>query len=149
MEVVTKICKTCKFDKPLSEYYKASPRKHLPNGWTFSECKTCSKARVTSWHNDNHDRVVKNRARAHRNRKLRDIYKINPDDYDKMITVQSGRCAICGTDDPGRGSTFFPVDHDHETGVVRGLLCHGCNLGIAHFSDDPGKLEAAAAYLRG
>ncbi len=64
-----------------------------------------------------------------------------------MLATQGGRCAICETDEPrGRHSTFN-VDHNHETGVVRGLLCCDCNLSIGKLGDDPARLRAAADYL--
>lgn len=69
-----------------------------------------------------------------------------------MLRAQQGVCAICGTGDPGLsyrwGSrTAFCVDHDHTTGQIRGLLCQGCNKGIANFQDDPALLHQAIAYL--
>jgi hypothetical protein len=50
-------------------------------------------------------------------------------------------CVICG--DTGA----LVVDHDHKTGVVRGMLCNHCNRGLGHFRDDPELLEFAAQYL--
>lgn len=67
--------------------------------------------------------------------------------FETMLDVQGGGCAICGSDDPGgRGS--FHVDHDHHTGAIRGLLCHGCNTGLGGLKDSVEILEKAAAYLR-
>ena len=76
------------------------------------------------------------------------------DDYDRMFAEQSGRCAICGTDQPARGTlkSSFPVDHCHKTGRVRGLLCHHCNVTLGRFFDSADDIEhwakSAAAYLR-
>lgn len=57
---------------------------------------------------------------------------------------QMGRCAICSTPfDEDRPH----VDHDHESGKVRGLLCSLCNPGLGFFKDDPELLEAAVRYL--
>ena len=66
-------------------------------------------------------------------------------DYDRMLREQNGGCAICG------GSPdvhkYFHVDHDHVTGIVRGLLCQACNTGIGKLRDDPSLLRRATAYL--
>lgn len=63
-----------------------------------------------------------------------------------MKVAQKGCCALCGTDTPG-GNGDFAVDHDHETGIVRKLLCFNCNIGIGKFRDNPELLRKAAEYL--
>lgn len=80
---------------------------------------------------------------------LRSHFGISHADYEQMLAKQGGVCAICGTDDPGRNSPYFHVDHCHATNVVRGLLCNGCNLGLGHFKDDKDRLSSAIAYLKG
>lgn len=85
-----------------------------------------------------------------RNRVLRSRFGITYDDLARMHAEQGGVCAICGrplTIVPGRQGASAHVDHDHATGEIRGLLCTGCNAGIGHLQDDPGRLLAAAAYL--
>jgi hypothetical protein len=77
---------------------------------------------------------------------LKSLYGITQADYDRLLALQHGRCAICGADKPGTRGTWR-VDHDHETGQVRGLLCDGCNLGIGYLRDDPDILMAAARYV--
>ena len=86
------------------------------------------------------------RGQANRRGNLLRRFGITEEDYLRMLDEQGGRCAICGTDTPGT-SGVFAVDHDHETGAVRGLLCRGCNIGIGNLGDDIGRLESAIAYL--
>ncbi|WP_409071688.1 endonuclease VII domain-containing protein [Burkholderia pseudomallei] len=67
-----------------------------------------------------------------------------------MIHEQGGVCAICKRAPSGRGiAAVLHVDHDHTTGIVRGLLCTRCNRALGAFDDDPQRLIDAAAYLRG
>ena len=72
---------------------------------------------------------------ANKRRASLKAYGITPEDYDRMLEEQGGRCAMCRTDDPGGhgGVKHFHVDHDHETGVVRGLLCDTCNRGLGTY----------------
>lgn len=65
-----------------------------------------------------------------------------------MLAAQNGGCAICSTTTPDGNARRFHVDHDHETGKIRGLLCHSCNTGIGKLRDDPDLLLSAVAYLR-
>jgi|ERR1035437_99528 hypothetical protein len=72
-------------------------------------------------------------------------YAITPEEYDRLFIKQFGRCAIC---DSLPGVRRLGVDHDHNTGVVRGLLCNRCNTGLGYFSDNPLSLRNAARYLQ-
>lgn len=73
-------------------------------------------------------------------------YGMTPAGYDDLLCQQNGRCAICQTVDP-KGKGRFHIDHCHETGKNRGLLCHSCNIGLGHFRDSPIFLHSAAQYL--
>lgn len=69
-------------------------------------------------------------------------------DYDSMLVIQAGRCALCGElpGDAGR-SERLNIDHCHASGKVRGLLCSMCNQGLGFFRDNPEILVKAATYL--
>jgi hypothetical protein len=74
-------------------------------------------------------------------------YGISIEEYERLLKRQNGRCAICKSPPVnGRGKTL-QVDHDHATGRIRGLLCHGCNAGIGNFCESLSNIIAAAAYL--
>lgn len=77
-------------------------------------------------------------------------YRLNPDEFNELWAAQQGKCAICRVDmkPKGRSRDAVSVDHNHDTGAVRGLLCQGCNRGIGNLMDSPEVLEAAAKYLR-
>jgi hypothetical protein len=73
-------------------------------------------------------------------------YGITPEMYNKFFTKQEGCCAICGVHQSELSYTLC-IDHDHTTGIVRGLLCHRCNTGIGRFEDKAELLEKAIYYL--
>jgi hypothetical protein len=75
--------------------------------------------------------------------RLAATYGITPELFTRMVDDQGGACAICGET---KVNTLC-VDHDHKSGVVRGLLCKACNFGLGYFHDSCDKLAAAAAYL--
>jgi len=86
--------------------------------------------------------------RSYRNTHLKKMFGITLNQYESLLLAQSGVCALCGTSDPkGRGA--FHVDHDHVTGVIRGLLCHACNTGLGKLGDDPLRVSRAIQYLEG
>lgn len=74
------------------------------------------------------------------------LYGIDAAQFEAMVEAQGNRCAICHGEWDGKNKVPH-VDHDHETGRVRGLLCESCNLGLGKFKDSAGLLRAAAAYL--
>ena len=83
--------------------------------------------------------------RAH----IRKTLGIEPQDYEKLFVEQKGKCAICGTDNPGGNRKRFCVDHCHDTDRIRGLLCVSCNSGLGYFKDNIDLLSDAATYLKG
>jgi hypothetical protein len=89
-----------------------------------------------------------NRAK-YREYNRRKLYGMTQQEFDAMWTDQGGLCAICRQADwPALIGKDGPhVDHDHETGRVRGILCQSCNHGLGKFKDDPNRLRAAADYL--
>lgn len=83
---------------------------------------------------------------AARRGNLRRWYGITPEQFDAMLIAQDSACAICATKEP-KGKGRFHVDHCHDTGAVRALLCHHCNVGLGNFNDNPERLLQAASYL--
>lgn len=77
---------------------------------------------------------------------------ITQDEFDALFKKQEGRCAICDTNlkrpwTMTGHSHRAHVDHCHRNGIVRGILCNGCNLGIGMFKDDVWRMKRAVAYL--
>ena len=60
---------------------------------------------------------------------------------------QDYKCAICGTSEPMGTYNVWHVDHCHDTGRVRGILCFKCNMGLGKFDDSPLLLRLAIEYL--
>lgn len=122
-------------------------------------CKPCAKARAAAWFNNNRERHYKNERRWHhanlersRNHRRKANWKrygftFTPEQYAALWEQQRGRCAICDRHD-SEFQKRLSVDHNHETGQVRGLLCSPCNNRfVAFLEDKSGTLEKAQAYL--
>lgn len=140
----SKTCTLCHETKPLSEFFWSRSRK-LQKPYRHSRCKDCRRAQCRAWSRTEGGRAVK------RNGILRREYRLSPSEFDALLKAQGGACAICRfpeTKIHRDGSvTRLSVDHDHETGAVRGLLCSGCNVGLGSFADDPEALRAAVDYV--
>ena len=90
--------------------------------------------------------------RYNRNNQLKREYGITLDKYNELVSLQCGACAICGdvpceNPDAGRNQWCLHVDHDHETGVIRGLICSNCNRAMGLLKDDLSVLQRMLAYL--
>jgi formate dehydrogenase maturation protein FdhE len=78
-------------------------------------------------------------AQRHRMKKY---YHTTAERVSELLEEQDGLCAICYGVVPASH-----IDHDHQTGQLRGLLCNSCNRGLGYFHDDPEALRAAADYI--
>ena len=84
---------------------------------------------------------------AHRvshNAHLKTRYGITREDYDKLLEYGEGKCWICNG---GTSRRTLAVDHDHKTGMVRGLLCATCNKALRNFRDSATRFRNAADFL--
>jgi hypothetical protein len=123
-----KRCPDCRQYKSLEEF----PRNKNSKDGRHSYCKACHNARGK----ETYERLYGGTRHYH----LQQRYGIGADEFDELVRLQDGVCAICGRPDPEH------VDHSHETGAVRGILCFNCN-GLGQFRDSIDALLAAAAYL--
>ena len=159
-----KRCKKCNEIKPFDQFYKA---KGMRDGYR-SECKACHLAQHKIWYSENREASIanvkrwqqENKEHLHAYRKeyrqrrkveerdayLRRRFGITQADYDAILEMQRGGCAICGKPP---GTISLHVDHDHATGEVRGLLCVGCNNALGQFHDDRELLARASDYIGG
>jgi Recombination endonuclease VII len=80
---------------------------------------------------------------------LQHTYGISAAEYDRMLASQGGGCALCGkrAEEQKRYGKYLHVDHDHDTGRVRGLLCDRHNLLIGQWDHDSMLLRRAAEYI--
>ncbi|SRR6266478_3293906 len=138
-----KVCSKCGIDKARCDYYVKKFRNK--NGtyriYLNSHCKECHNVLQEVWNAKNIDRIRATHRRAHR----RKSFGVQSHEYVEMYQKQNFVCAICGSEDIGRR---LDIDHDHETGQVRGLLCSNCNIGLGKFKDNPELLRKAIVYLQ-
>ena len=123
---------------------KCGETKLLPDAFHLSSkssdghaswCKAC----VNSIRRENRKRTYTTENK--RKWALKSRYNLTPAQYQSMLTKQGGKCALCSAE-----PKTFHVDHCHNTGKVRGLLCHKCNIRLGGW-DDLQWREAAIAYL--
>lgn len=140
-----------------STHYRQRTRDDDPEVGPFQRsCEWCGKEFLARYKDRSRfcSRVCAQRARnsttefqqKNRDRYYLRRYGLTKEEADE---IKAQGCAICGrTEAPGRWGNGMHIDHDHTTGIVRGVLCHGCNVSLGHFQDDPDLLEQAVAYLR-
>lgn len=120
-------------------YYQANKEKRLAQNKVYREA---NKEKIAAKRREYYQA---NKA-YHLGLSRRRYYGITVEETEALLAEQGGKCPICGTSEPkGRG---WHVDHCHETGAVRGILCGRCNMGLGCFSDDAERLALAVEYLR-
>lgn len=127
MSLVSKTCISCDQSLPLAQFYKA------PRTADGHDCR-CKRCRI---------RMARQRWYAIK-------YGITLEEFEAMEAAQDGLCALCaspGTPNGRSGTKRLSVDHCHETGRVRALLCNPCNVSLGLMKESPELLRKAADYL--
>lgn len=169
-------CIDCKLTKPVADFHgKGSAKDGTPKYQSY--CRKCANIRRTARgrnpevarrasrkHQTANSELIAQRQAARRanditikfaesDRHLWRKYGITRQEWGQRIIDQEYRCAICRMEldlaSSTRSNTSVKtcVDHDHDTGMVRGILCDFCNKGLGMFHDDVGLLESAIKYL--
>jgi len=120
MGLLEKTCTRCREDKPLDTAH-FPPHNRTKSGFD-SWCRLCR----STYRSDINRGVFRG---------------VISDEGLKDLKATTKECVICGSEEP------LVVDHDHNSGAIRGMLCNHCNRGLGHFRDDPTLLEFAAQYL--
>jgi len=156
-----KTCTKCGVEKPLDQFSRKL------NGLQ-SKCKSCVKLFNREHYEKNRRERIANQKEYYlanaesikqykkewrkqnpeliREYYLERHYGITVKQFDELLEKQKGNCAICFSELPKSHHTH--VDHDHKTGAVRGILCHGCNTGIGLFKENVTSLQSAIQYLQ-
>lgn len=124
-----------------TETYHGKPCRRCGGTLRYRSVRTCI-ACAAGYSRGRHERNPK----YFRKSLLKREYGMTLEEYDRLLEEQGGACAICGTTDAAPHD-YLSVDHCHDSGIVRGLLCSACNKGIGHLRDDPSILREAANYL--
>lgn len=151
---MTKVCHVCKEEKAFEQFGLANNNKNGDGRAAY--CLNCSStlterektAIVTRlWRKRNQEKHDK----MHKNYSLQKTYGISVDKYNEMLQRQNSVCTVCGEPSTimrknGRIHSLC-VDHNHETGEIRGLLCHTCNTLLGHIETNPQRIKLLEFYL--
>ncbi len=127
-----KVCPKCQVSKPTLDGFHLSKKS---SDGRASWCKVCT---------NSIKRQSRNRCYSQENKRkwaLKSRYGLTADQYAELLLKQGGACAVCRS-----VVEKFHVDHCHNTGQVRGLLCHKCNIRLGGWDDLPWR-SSAMAYL--
>lgn len=130
-------CNRCHKEKPPSEFANPPGTPNRPR----TRCDYCRNVALRWKRKQTHD------PEQHRRYVLRSRYGLTPEDFEALLAEQGGRCALCGSTNPHGRYDRFLVDHCHDTGRVRGLLCPPCNTLIGSMGDNAEGVRKVISYL--
>lgn len=171
-----KLCKRCNLEKPIEDFYKNKNNKRFSSyckvcenernnerrkNLTSEQKEKVKKSNIKFYYNNLENRKENNKKQRE---KIKESgltngqeYRIKsfgilPEDYINMLNIQQNKCAICGNYEtaksgPNKTTKRLAIDHCHETGKVRELLCHQCNNGLGCFRDNIENMKKAIEYL--
>lgn len=141
-----KQCSGCRIWRSLNEFCKNKSRK----GGLDDRCRVChriyaqSEAGIKAGEKWRHSHIG---CRVKRKSQLKRKFNLTLEQYDRMFEQQNGKCAIC--DQTEISNKELSVDHDHQTGEIRGLLCMNCNLLLGKIESTPELFSKIVKYLQG
>lgn len=128
-----KKCTKCKETKPTSRFKKDKTRPDGASSW----CKRCHAKDVKKYQLKNKEKIIKYKKKYNVKQ-----YGITIDDYNEMYQRQGGKCWICE-----KKFDTLCIDHCHDTGKIRKLICQKCNSGIGFLKDNAYLAAKAFIYL--
>lgn len=148
-----KCCPKCQTSKPVADF----PKNRTKKDGLATYCKVCANQGFRERWPQAYPRVRGRRLAYAKTEKGRAVrrgvnlkarYGLSQADYDALLSEQGGACAICAGLDPRSRYGKFHVDHCHQTGKVRGLLCGRCNGLLGKMGDTLGGVARFVAYLQ-
>jgi len=139
MSIALKVCRMCSLEAHTEEDLEAFSNDKAMSYGKKCICRDCNSDLTKSQDSYNRER--------RRIRHYEKAYGLTIDTYDRLLVLQEGSCAICKGNPTGT-AVHFTVDHNHKTGLTRGLLCSSCNRGLGLLKDNAEILGEAMKYLR-
>ena len=129
----SRVCPDCGIEKLASEFNKYPKNK----SGLYTYCKPCKYIRY------------KNRRTPEQRRleRVKACYGLEPEEYNELVKAANKTCQICGTPEGDDKPTKLVVDHCHDTGKVRGLICDRCNRALGLVGDNTKTLSNLITYL--
>jgi hypothetical protein len=158
-----RVCNTCHQSKPCTDFYQRTRKTSLlPTGTKFPQepkartrleisprCKICTLKSRPAYDNNKHKAYMKQRlakdGQLYRKMTIR-RHGLTEQEFNDMLLQQGNVCGICKGPPNGKDNVFH-IDHDHNTGKVRGLLCSFCNLSLGFARDNIDVLQCMIKYL--
>ena len=150
-----KKCTRCGETKFLDGFHRDKSNKD----GLYTYCKVCACAKAAAWrdadpvrHSESQRRSRQKNPRVYRNKILRRTFGITLEEYEAIEQAQGGVCAICRNPETeihpqSKKLRHLAVDHDHDTGQIRGLLCNSCNRALGLMRDNEQIVLSAYLYL--
>ena len=151
---VLKACKSCSHEQDVKNFQKGSyncnkcraeveKNRRARNRNPLTEVqKEARRESSRKWRRNNLEKAIL----MSRNTDYKRKYGITIDDYNMMLELQSGVCAICSQE--CKTEKNLAVDHDHKNGQIRALLCKNCNTGLGSFNDNIENMQKAIDYVK-
>ncbi len=142
---MNRTCTKCLVERPISEF---APRRDRPGSYV-SHCRICLNIQAKDWYWQNREKKLAQKRKQYRDNNERGLrYGVTGEELVAMYERQDHRCAWCGRHERDLDKILY-IDHCHNTGEVRRLLCFDCNTAegrLVHFPEALAAIEAVAYY---